>query len=267
MHSQILVIYPEGVDLEDVMYWYQEVDKTQTDKMADDRCRFSLELPEDEIPSALLKIKEYLDESLHEYAEYIEYRSKHTLKEFQEKYGEPFKDWYFGEYIDTIEDLREYMRVKDLSFDDSQQIKFIKKECYWATDKNTEIYIKGQGYGYFDNPYGIWDFYTIIDEHRFPRGTNFLIGKAGDRSNQVPLSWLDVDKTINNIKKYTRVWEHIIFCEKDPSDSKIYTTDTIRFDEDWNEHCVIDNLEDKLKELAQEYSNDDYIVTAIDTHW
>ena len=35
MHTQILVIYPEQVLLDDIMYWYQEIDKYPNEKMAD----------------------------------------------------------------------------------------------------------------------------------------------------------------------------------------------------------------------------------------
>lgn len=267
MHSQVLVIYPEDVSLEDIMYWYQEVDKTQQGRMADERCQFSLEVKEEEIPLILLKIKERLEKKLNEFQEYVKYRSKHTLKEFQEKYGRPFKDWYFGYYTETIEDLNEYELIKDLPIDDPRQIKFMKDECYWATDKITDIYINGRGYGYYDNPYGMWDYYNIIDEHRFPRGTKFLVNKAGGKDNTMDLNSLDVDKTISNIKEYTRVWEHIIFCEKTPDDSRLYTLDDIRFNEEWNKDCLITDLEEKLRELTMKYNKGNYIITAIDTHW
>ena len=53
MHNQVLVIYPSDVELDDIMYWYQEIDKTQDDKMNDERCQFLLTFKEEEIPKIL----------------------------------------------------------------------------------------------------------------------------------------------------------------------------------------------------------------------
>ena len=270
MHNQVLVIYPkENVELEDIMYWYQEVDKTQKQKMVDERCQFLLEIPEEEIPSVLDKIKEKLEKDLLEYGEMIQYRSKHSLKEFEEKYNREFKEYIPDIYVEDYNNLKEYWEIKDLPINHPRQIRLIKEEAYIATDKLAEVYIPGRGYGYFDNPYGVWDYYRVVNEHRFPSDVHFLIGKTGREDNQMSLKELDVQKTVDNIHEYTRVWEDIIFCEKEADDTLLYTLDDIRFKEkNGNEHCRVEDLPEVLSEIKEKYGGtDEYTVIALDYHW
>ena len=267
MHTQVLVIYPKDVDLKDIMYWYQEVDKTQKDKINDERCQFFLTVPEDDIPSLLTDIKEYLESNLSKYYEILEYRSCHSLEETIKEYNMNHLKYAFDLYKGYYDDLKEYEKIKDLPYDDPSQIRFIIDNGYMATDKLIEFYIKGKGYGTWQNPYEIWDYYRVVDERRFPNGTNFLVDINDGKHNHMPLGRLDVKATVENIHSLTRVWEYIIFCEETPSQSELYTIDNIRFDEEWNEHCRVDNLEKVLSELVEQYGYGNYDIIALDYHW
>lgn len=268
MHTQILVIYPEQVLLDDIMYWYQEIDKYPNEKMADERCQFILEIPEKEIPDTLEKIRETLDESRVKYLDMIQYRSNHSIKQFEEKYNTRYHPELFEWYTMKCDALEEYHQIKDLPITDPRQIKWIKHQSMWGDGiREAEIYIEGKGYGFFDNPYGIWDYYDIVNDHRFPSDVHFLVSKNGTKDNTMRLNDLHVNKTVDNIHNFSRVWEHIIFCEKDPADTRIYTIDDIRFDHEWNKHCLVDDLKKQLHTLSEDYPYDEYIVTAIDTHW
>ena len=145
MHNQVLVIYPKDVDLKDIMYWYQEVDKTQKDKINDERCQFFLTIPEDDIPSLLTDIKEYLESNLSKYYEILEYRSCHSLEETKKEYNMNHLKYAFDLYKDYYDDLKEYEKIKDLPYDDPSQIRFILDNGYMPTDKLIEFYIKGKG--------------------------------------------------------------------------------------------------------------------------
>lgn len=259
MHSLVLVIYPYDVELKDVMYPYQEIDKSIQGRMHDERCQFFSTVKEEEIPSLLNEIKSYIVERKEKYLEMMQYRSEHTVQEFKEKYNHLY-DCYES-YIHFSKKLTEYESVKDLPYDDPKQIKFIKYESIWATDKAADIYIKGKGYGLFHNPYEIWDYYQSVTE-RFTNGTLFLVSKNNMKTNTLYLNELDVDKTVNNINSLTYVWENIIFCEANPSKSKLYTTDV----NEYNENCLVDNLKDKLIEISNINYSENYIVTAIDCH-
>ena len=269
MHNQVLVIYPKDVELDDIMYWYQEVDKTQKQKMVDERCQFLLEIPEEKIPSVLNSIKEKLEKNLAKYGEMIQYRSKHSLKEFKEKYNREFKEYIPEIYVSDYNNLKEYWEIKDLPIHHPRQIKLIKEEADIAADKIAEVYIPGRGYGYFDNPYGIWDYYRVVNERRFPPDVCFLIGKTDRKDNQMSLRELDVKKTVDNIHEFTRVWESIIFCEKEADDTLLYTINDIRFKEKYgNEHCRVEELPRVLQEIKEKYgNNDEYTVIALDYHW
>lgn len=268
MHSQVLVIHPKDIPLEDVMYYYQEIDKTPIDAMSDERCNFILEIDELGITSILNKIKKYLETKLKQYTEMLQYRSKHSLESFEKKYKRRFNR-VFEYYVYLQRELDTYHKIKNLSYDNPSQIKFIKEHGYWIDDSRmTDVYIKGVGYGIFLNPYQLWDYYKIVDERRFPEGTYFLISKNDNKSNIMDFYELDIDKTVENINYFTNVWEYIIFCENTPEDSKLYTTDKIRFGDDYNKECLTKNLKDMLKYLQSKYAEKDkYTVTAIDFHW
>lgn len=266
MHGQVLVIHPSDVDLKDIMYFYQEVDKTPKDCLSDGRCQFMLGISEDEVSDSLKNIKEKLIEKKVEYADRLKYRANHSLEEFEEKYNIQFRDYMFSIYEDSINALEEYEYVKDLPVNHPRQIKFIKANGSWLLDKYTDIYIPGKGYGLPVNPYGIWDYYGLVDDFRFPKGTYFLKSKDDlIQSNEMDLQLLDVDVTVDNINEYTLVWDHIIFCKKEAADSKIYTTRSPFYE--WADDCLVDNLKDKLQELYDDYSMGDYIVEALDFHY
>ena len=268
MHNQVLVIYPKDVDLDTVMYPYQELDMTQDEKMNDERARFFLTVREDEIPAILEKIKEHSENRKNEMLERIQYRSQHSLKETLEKYGKNTMSHAFTVYKSYCDDLAKYDEIKKLPFDDPRQIRFILDNRYLATDKWIDIYIKGQGYGTFHNPWELWDYWKIVDEFRFPRGTCFLVDEAGNKSNTVPLGKLAIDDTVENIRELTYVWEHIILHSKDSRMSQIFSTNKIHFDEDWNESCLVDDLTGVLSQIKDMYGDDDdYQVAALDFHW
>lgn len=271
MHSQVLVIYPPDVDLKDVMYPYQEVDKYSKDKMMDDRCEFILTVKEEDIPDLLVKIKEYLENSVKKDLEILQYRTSHSYEETKEKYGYNALRHTWDIYKYYYRELKEIDKVMNLPFDDPRQIQLIQDNGYSIIDESTDLYIKGVGYGYFINPYQMWDYYQPVRDRGFPK--EFLLDVDGNQYVQMSLRDLDVSKTILNIKELTYVWEYIIFCEKDPKDSRVYTNDNIRFGHDYNNHCLVDNifniesLEDALRKLSETYGGEDYIVTALDFHW
>ena len=264
MHSQILVIHPKTVELEDVMYPYQEIDKDMQGKMKDERCQFFLTVKQSNISNLLEEIKSYFEQKKQEYLQMMQYRTEHTIEEFIEKYNGIYD--FYKLYIYYCDCLIKYEKIKDLPIDNPEQIKFIKTYGSYATDKLIDIYIKGIGYGTFHNPYQLWDYYQPISG-RFGYGTYFLVNNAGEKHDKLFLNELDIDKTISNIKELTYVWEHIIFCKDDPSDSRLYTVDDIRFNGKYNNHCLIDDLEGKLVEIVDGVKGEDYIVTAIDFHW
>ena len=267
MHNQVLVIYPRDVKLEDVMYPYQEINETIDDAINDERCQFILTVPEKKIPLLVDSIQRYLMETSNKYLEKLQYRSKYGYDEFKEKYKESPKG-LLDSYIFFTSNLNDFIKIKDLPNDNPVKINFLKEFGYWATDWATDIYIKDIGYGMFHNPYQIWDYYAVVNERRFPRDVKFLIASDGNEYNKcLLLDVLDIDLTIENIKKLTRVCEYIIFCENDPDDSRLYTVDTIRFGYDWNKHCLVDNLEGVLRSIQEDYKNKDYVVTALDFHW
>lgn len=267
MHGQVLVIYPKDVDLETVMYPYQEIDKTISERIKDERCQFILEVEEKQIPLLLAEIKAYEDKHVQKNLEILQYRAEHTVKETQEKYGENVLSYVFDVYKDHCINQKRYETIKDLPYDDPEQIKFILERSYYANDKLIDIYIKGKGYGTYHNPYELWDFWNIVNKRRFNEDSYFLVDKLMNGSNNLPLHSLDVELTISNIKALTRVWETIILHTVD-GESKIYTTNTTRFDERWNQHCVVDNIEKVLHELYNTYKEeDDYQIVALDFHW
>ena len=267
MHNQVLVIYPSDVELDDIMYWYQEIDKTQDDKMNDERCQFLLTFKEEEIPKILNDIELHLKKYYNKYLSIMQYRSDHSLSETIKKYDK-FAEGCYSSYKYYYDKLEEFEQIKNLPNTHPRKIKFIKEHTDFATDLWADIYIKGKGYGSFHNPYEIWDYYTIVNKHRFPPSVNFLVDKTRNiKDNHMPLNILGVNETVDNILEFTRVWEYIIFCEKDPKNSRLYTIDDIRFGDSWNEHCRVDNLKTVLQEIYDKYCDDDYMVTALDFHW
>ena len=267
VHSQVLVIRPKNSDLEEVMYPYQEVDKTQSEKLADDRCQFILEVPEKGIPGLVESIGESLEKKVKDSLEEIQFRAIFSCAEYEKKFNSKVPDYLLSMYINRLKSLQEYEYVKDLDCNNPRQIKFIKENGWYCTDKSTELYIPGIGYGFFDNPYQMWDFYTIIDEHRFPRGTKFLVGSTVGEDNEMDLDSLSIPDTLENIYSLTRFWRYIIFCEDNPKDSKVYTTDDIRFGDSWNKHCLVKDLPRVLIDLQEKNYGKDYLVTALDFHW
>lgn len=266
MHNQVLVIHPQNVELEDIMYPYQEVDKYPNEKMNDERCQWFLTVPEEKIPLLEEKIEEYLLSTQNKYLEVAQYRTEHSYENWKEKYGAYTKD-SLDTYIYFTNQLNKFNEIRNLPNDNPKKITFFKEYGDWAIDKPTQIYIKGKGYGFFHNPYQIWDYYTIVNERRFSSDVNFLIATDGVKYNTLLLDVLDIPRTVENILELTRVWEYIIFCEKDPSDSQIYTIDDIRFNYEWNKHCMVDNLPDVLKEIQEKYITKGYMITALDFHW
>ena len=266
MHDLLLVIYPENVQLDDVMYPYQEIDKTMQGKINDERCQFFLTVEEKEIPSILNKIKEHAEKEKELYLEMLQYRSEHTLQETKEKYG----GWYsnvYDLYITYCNELMEYEKIKDLPVDDPQQIEFIKQTGYWATHKYMDIYLPGKGYGTFCNPYELFDYYQFVPE-RVP-GAAVLVNKNGGRTNQMRFNELDIDETVISINEVTTRWEYLIFCPGVPHDSKLYTVEDCKFGGKYLEHdscCLVDNLRSKLIEISNA-PDKNYVVTALDFHW
>lgn len=265
MHSQILVIYPPNVNLEDVMYWYQEVDKDQNGKISDERCRFFLHVTEEEIPWVMDKIEEHIIHYRDTYLEVLKYRSNHSYEETKKVYG-GYTKRCLGSYTYYCDKLAEFNKIKDLPIDDPLKISFIKDYGFYATNRWIDVYIPGKGYGSFHNPYEMWDYYKVVNEHRFPPDVYFLIDIDGNSSNHLLLNRLDIDSTVANINEYTMVWEHIIFCEDSPEDSRLYTVDDVRFSKPWNKDCLVDDLKEVLVEL-QGKADKGYVVEALDSHW
>lgn len=264
MHSQALVIHKKDVELEDVMYPYSIVDKDVDGRINDSRCRFFQVVPEKDISKALDHIGNKLQEYKNEYLEMLQYRAEHSYDEYKEKYG--LRDCYsmYKHYCDCLE---EYEQVKDLPNDNPKQIRFILDRYGWCNEDWVHLYIKGKGYGDFDNPYDLYDFYSRVDRHRFAEGTNFLINRLGKRSNYMELDKLDVDMTVENIRNLTQVWEYVIFCENNPLYSKIYTTDSIRRSSYTDRFIRIPHLNEILNEIKEQHIGEDYVVEAIDFHY
>lgn len=266
MHNQALVIYPRDIELKDVMYPYQEIDKTVPDKILDNRCVFSLVIPEEDIESALNCIKEHYQNRRNESLEILQYRSEHTYAETKQKYGNSI-EYCFELYKHSYDVLKKYEEVKNLPSDDPRQISFIKDYYDWANPNAwLNIYINGKGYGNIDNPYDLWDFYTIVNEHRFAEDVNFLVSRDGQYRNIMPFERLDVDRTVENIESLTHVWRYIIFCEKYSKDSVVYVKDRV-FEDISDKFHQVYNLRDKLDELQRNYLSGFYMVTAIDFHF
>ena len=265
MHNQALVIYKENADLNDVMYPYQEIDKTIDEKLHDNRCRFIQIIPEKEIGLALNSIKRHLQKDKDKCLEMLQYRAEHSADEFNEKYGK--YNNCFSLYKHYCDKLEEYEQVKDLPNDDPKQIRFILDRYGWSHDDWIELYIKSKGYGHLDNPYNLWDFYHIVNEYRFPKTTDFLVSQAGGTDNVMGLDDLDVDWTVENIENLTRVWYYIIFCKDDPSDSVVYTTDTISRKSMEDKFFKVEGFREILKYIKEQHAGENYVVSAIDFHY
>ena len=269
MHGQVLLIKPETINVQDVMYWYDECINASLDFMKnDERFIFYTVFKEEDAPVILDGIKEGLEAIKNKYHSKIEYYSNHMPEEYREYYNEDYNPNYTVYYKETCDDLKEYANVKDYPIEDKRLQDFIIDNS-WVCNKDCDYYIKNNGFGMFINPYTLYDYYAVVDEIRFPRGTNFLISNNGVGSNEVYLSDLNIPDTLRNIYSLTRVWEQIIFCEKDPKDSRLYTTNSIRFSDEYNRECLVDDLEVELKRIQENYkdSNMNYTVTALDFHW
>ena len=222
-------------------------------------------IPEKDIGIALEEIKNWMQRRKDEFLEILQYRAEHSYEEFKEKYGYNSAYSTYKHYCDCLE---EYEQVKDLPNDNPRQIRFILDYSgLYNTGRYADIYIKGKGYGEFDNPYFLYDFYSRVDRHRFPQGTNFLINRLGERSNYMELDKLDVDMTVENIGNLTQVWEYVIFCEDNPMYGSVYTTDSIRHSSHTDRFMQIPNLKEALDNIKNYYSSEDYVVEAIDFHY
>ena len=162
----------------------------------------------------------------------------------------------------------EYEHVKDLRHNNPEQISFIKDNYDWICDDEwVDFYVEGIGYGQLDNPYSLWDFYTIVNERRFPRNTNFLVSQASEMDNRMELDKLNIDRTVENIENLTRVWYYIIFCKDDPSDSVVYTTDTISRENMEDKFFKVEDFRKTLKDIKEQHAGENYVVSAIDFHY
>ena len=270
MHSQALVIHKKDVKLVDVMYPYSIVDKDVDGRINDSRCRFFQVVPEKDISKALDHIGNKLQEYKNEYLEMLQYRAEHSYDEYKEKYG--IRNCYsmYKHYCDCLE---EYEQVKDLPNDNPKQIRFILDRYGWYNDDWVNLYIKGKGYGDFDNPYELWDFYTIVNEHRFAKYTYFLVTSFlvnqfdMNMDNYMELDKIDVERTVKNIEKLTSVWEYIIFCKDNPSDSVVYTDLSEKKEYREDRFFKVDNLDETLNEIKEQHIGEDYVVEAIDFHY
>ena len=245
MHGQLLLIKPKTVPVHDVMYWYDECINASIDFMKnDERFIFHPVFKEEDAPVILDEIKEGLEASKKKYPENPVY------------------------YKEICDDLKKYEKVKDYPIENKRLQDFLIDHS-WRCNKGCDYYLKDKGFGMYINPYTLYDYYTVVDERRFPQGTNFLINNLNEGSNELPLKDLNIPDTLRNIYRLTRVWEQIIFCEKDPKNSKLYTTNNIRFNEEYNDDCLVDDLEVTLKRIQENYkdSNMNYNVTALDFHW
>ena len=259
MHSQILVIYPNNVELKNVMYPYQQIDKDIQGKLNDERCQFFLQVKEEDIPNILKEIEEYYIKEAEIQLEKMQYRAKHTIEQVKEKYG------YIGDFYSLykiyMDYLNEYKKIKNLRFDDKRQISYIKNTYDSVKSEGwVDIYIKGVGYGMLRNPYELWDYYQDASKRLIEK---LLVNYNGEKSNKMAFSDLNIKATLNNIEKLTDVWEHIIFCPDDPNNSRLFT----KFDKYPNNCKVTNGLEGTLKELFNQFKNENYIISAVDIHY
>ena len=268
MHYGLMVIKPVEIELEDLMWKFAEVDKSQTQRMDDKRCIFINDIPESEVPGILEKIQEYYSKKQKECQEQLVYRASHTLEESGNKYD---IDYYFeGIYnmnITSYNVLQEYERVKNMALDNPELIHFIKEYGYVVKKDDyghyifPEIYIKGVGYGHFDNPYGIMDYYIIMED-------TSLKTINGDDVNNVLLNQLDVEGTLGKLNK-DDYYPYIIFCENEVEDARLFNKG---HDYHFNEHngnaeCLVESTHDVLRDLYSKYKDDNqYEVMVLDIH-
>lgn len=265
MHFKIIIIKPKDVELEDIMYYFQELDMTQRDMMEDKRAVFNNQVPDPLVPVLIERIYEYYTNKKEQYLQEIQYRATHSLAEYEEKYG---RCWggMLDYYILCCNVLDEYEKVKDLSCNDKELITFIKKKadsCGLGDIEylNLLVYIKGIGFGHFDNPYGIWDFYTELDDYFEDAGFGgFLSVQNGRDCNYCYLWNLDVKKTLS---KFKDPYEHIIFCKDEPKNSILYSMAGYLRDKD----SLVDNTDDVLRDIYEEHKdNEKYVVQVVDIH-
>ena len=267
MHTQALIIHKKDVELDDVMHPYQEIDKYLNDRIIDERCTFRLIIPEEEIESALKRIREHFQKRKQENLEILQYRSTHTFKECTDKYDKITNN-LFPYYKYCCKTLMEYERVKDMECSNPEQIRFIKDLYDWVDGgEYVDLYVEGVGYGQLDNPYSLWDFWTIVNEHRFPTYADFLVSQDDGTGNVMSLDDLDVDKTVEKIEGWTYVWEYVFFCKDDAYDSIVYTTDTCLNSSMSDRFQRVHSLKKVLKDIQKQYTGEGYIVSAIDFHF
>lgn len=267
MHYRILVIKPVDTDLEKIMYNFEEIDKDLGGRMADERCRFIKQISENEIPAFLTAIRDKFQNDKKEYLKLIQYRANHTQEEYKEKYGRPFGEHTMHLYKRCIDGLNEYETIKYFPSDDVRQIKFIKEHGFWVKlnnhDVNPETYIKGIGYGYFDNPYAIFDYYRVATEEWYKH----LTTEAGKDTNTCLLTDLDVTATLDKLCE-DDYYPYIIFCKDTPADASLFTVEGWGFSETrGNAECLVDDTGETLKQVKSHFGDDSkYEVKVLDIH-
>lgn len=267
MHYGLLVIKPTDVDLEKIMYNFEEIDKNEGGRMADERCRFIKQIDENEIPTFLTAIRDKFQKDKKEYLKLIQYRANHTQEQYKEKYGRPFGEHTMYLYKKCVDGLNEYETVKDLPFDDVRQIKFIKRHGLWVKwknhDVNPETYIKGIGYGYFNNPYSIFDYYRVATEEWYKH----LTTEEGKDTNTCLLNELDVTATLDKLFE-DDYYPYIIFCKDTPADASLFTVGDWRFNEiRSNAECLVEDTGEVLKQIKSQFGDDcKYEVKVLDIH-
>lgn len=193
------------------------------------------------------------------YLERLQYRATHTLNEYNDRYDHSPNN-LLSTYVRYCEYLKEYEVVKDLSLPDVRLINFIKDYSYYC-GRSVSIYIEGVGFGYFDNPYYFYDYYTVLDDYYMGDELGFLIKQSGSDCNYCKLNELDIDKTLS---KFDDCYEYIVFCEDKAEDSKVYTVDSYSFDESTG---LVYNTDDSLRSIYNNYKNyEKYEVLVLDIH-
>lgn len=264
MHYKVLIVKPVEMRLNDVMYPFQELDKTQEGIMNDDRGVFIKLVDEKQVPLLMEKIYEHYYDKKIVYEEQLRYRANHTLKEFQEKYNQKYV--VFEHYKYCCDVLKEYEQIKDLTLPEPRLITFIKHYSCNVQLNNRDLYlytyIKGIGFGYYTNPRGIWDYYTTLtNADAMDEGFGFLCRKHGTDVNTCRLEELDIDRTLS---KFDDPYTYVIFCKNEGGDSVLYTTDNYKFNES---NGLVEDTDDCLREIYRKYvSCGLYEVCVVDIH-
>ena len=253
------------MSIDDVMYPFQELDKTHECIMNDDRGVFIKFVEEAQVPLLMERIYDHYYDRKREFEEKLRYRANHTLKEFQEKYNQ--KNVLFEYYKYCCDVLQEYNKIKDLEWDNPKLISFIKNHSLNISMNNHEYlylytYIKGIGFGYYTNPKGIWDYYTTLtNADAMDEGFGFLCRKHGSDVNTCRLDELDIDRTLC---KFDDPYTYVIFCKNSGGDSVLYTTDNYKFNES---NGFVEDTDDCLRGIYEKYADCGlYEVCVVDIH-